>query len=93
MSPYGSRSGGISIFCCKLENLRIKGATLEWFESLKEGKHHARVNKTISNILEVKTGVPKGSFLGPHLFLTGAYPIDDMRSVFKENELTIYFRR
>ena len=50
----------------KLQNNGITGGALELLESyLKGRKHRAKVGNSISSELEVKSGVPQGSVLGP----------------------------
>ena len=54
----------------KLQNNGITGGALELLESyLKGRKHRAKVGNSISSELEVKSGVPRGSVLGPLFFI------------------------
>ena len=54
---------------------------------LKETLHQTKVDKTVSITLEVKTGVPECSSLGPLLFLIY---IKDMQNIFQKKELTAF---
>ena len=56
-----------------LEKLRyygISGTSLDWFRSyLSNRKQYVEIDKEISPCLNIKTGVPQGSMIGPLLFL------------------------
>ena len=72
----------------KLENAGIRGTILNWFTSFMTGrKHQTLINSTLSDSLLMKTGIPKGSCLGPLLFLVY---INDMNQVFDEDEINIF---
>ena len=54
----------------KLEFYGIRGIAHNWFSSyLRNRKQYVSINKTMSNQVMVKCGVPQGSILGPILFL------------------------
>jgi hypothetical protein len=58
------------ILLWKLEYNGIRGVALEWFRNYLTGRKQVLfVNDTYSSPLEIKTGVPQGSVLGPLLFL------------------------
>ena len=54
----------------KLEKYGIRGNVLRLFTSyLDARKQFVKIDKNISNLIEIKFGVPQGSILGPLLFL------------------------
>ena len=54
----------------KMKKLGIDGVELRWFESyLANRRQLVHISGQNSNILEISTGVPQGSILGPLLFL------------------------
>ncbi len=58
------------IFTQKLEYYGIKGTNLELFQNyLTERKQYVEFDSTKSNMLDINTGVPQGSILGPLLFI------------------------
>lgn len=60
----------IPILLRKLENLGIRGVTLDWFKSYLSDRHQVvQIQGILSNELPVNFGVPQGSVLGPTLFL------------------------
>ena len=59
-----------AILLSKLEFYGIRGVTLRWFESYLLGrKQFVAINKTHSDLANIRCGVPQGSILGPILFI------------------------
>ena len=59
-----------SILINKLEYYGIKGSHLRLLHSyLSNRKQYTEINNTKSNILSITTGVPRGSIIGPLLFI------------------------
>ena len=57
------------ILLAKLKNYGVSGLALKWFESYLIGrKQQTRVGSRISDLVEILSGVPQGSILGPILF-------------------------
>ena len=58
------------ILISKMVKYAIKGIEVEWFKSyLNERKQYCSINGQKSNTKDVIYGVPKGSCLGPLLFV------------------------
>lgn len=54
----------------KLESYGIKGKLLEWIKSyLSQRKHRVVMGEFLSDWIEVLSGIPQGSVLGPLLFI------------------------
>ena len=48
----------------------MKGENLSWFKSyLENRKQYLNYNNHVTNLAQIKCGVPQGSILGPLLFL------------------------
>ena len=61
----------------KLEKHNIKGKLLQWIMTfLRNRKQAVRVEGKFSDFVQVKSGVPQGSVLGPILFTIMMYDID-----------------
>ena len=59
-----------SILVAKLEFYGVKGISNKLFKKyLTNRQQYVSLEDKNSNLLEIKTGVPQGSILGPHLFL------------------------
>ena len=76
------------ILLSKLEHIGIRGHTLSWFKSFLEDRPHCTyANSKCSDYLNMKTGVPQGSCLGPLLFLIY---MNDIRNSIDENYLNMF---
>ena len=59
-----------NILLHKLDNYGIRGVCKDWFASyLSNRKQYTTINDHTSSLLNITTGVPQGSILGPILFL------------------------
>ena len=57
------------ILISKLKDVGVSTEALKWFTSyLTNRSQRVRINSTLSDALDVFTGVPQGSILGPVLF-------------------------
>ena len=58
------------ILISKLNNYGVKGKNLSWFKSyLENRKQYLNYSNDVTNLAQIKYGVPQGSILGPLLFL------------------------
>ena len=54
------------ILISKLKNYRVKGKNLRWFKSyLENRKQYLNYNNGVTNLAQIKCGIPQGSILGP----------------------------
>lgn len=53
----------------KLEKIGIKNKSLNWKKDFLENRYQVWLNGALSNIIQVKSGIPQGSVLGPILFI------------------------
>ena len=68
----------------KLDRYGIKDRELSWFRSYLIGrKQFVDIDGTHSGLLDIKTGVPQGSILGPLLFLIYMNDIPNCSKLFK----------
>ena len=67
----------------KLDDIGVGGCLLEiLIDYLSDRRQYMRVDNTSSKILDITSGVPQGSFLGPILFCTFIRPVivaDDLK--------------
>ena len=59
-----------NVLLLKIESLNIRGKILTWCEAfLKNRQHQVKIQGALSDHVQVKSGVPQGSVLGPLFFL------------------------
>ena len=68
----------------KLRYYGINGTSFDWFRSyLSIRKQYVEINNERSSCLDIKTGVPQGSILGPLLFLIYMNDIPNVSQAFR----------
>ena len=76
------------ILLTKLQDIGASGLTLKWFKSYLSGRYQkVSFKDSLSDALEVSTGVPQGSILGPLLFILF---IDSMSKVTSHGKISMY---
>ena len=76
------------VLLSKLSAFNCSPLTLSWIESYLTGRRqHVTVNNRLSPALDLSTGVPQGSILGPLLF---TLYINDLPSVCPDVETQLY---
>ena len=77
-----------SILKTKLAHVGIIGHALHWFDNYLFGRTQSVcVNGTTSEAMDLNSGVPQGSVLGPLLFLIF---IDDLPNCVKQSKVVLY---
>ena len=89
LSPIQGEEGAVNLILWMKENESgISGQQINWFQSYLSGYQRVALQGTYSDSLQVLSGVPQGSILGPLLFLVY---IDDIPQCIKHDSKVAIF--
>ena len=82
------------ILLSKLHHYGIRGVSYQWLKNyLSNRKQHVKIGSCKSSSLNIKTGVPQGSILGPLLFLifiNDLPKVSNLSAVLFADDTTLY---